>query len=248
MHLHLFYCIAVCLSFYCRAHAIATRCHRSGQDDADSTALPENFCIIDSRQAVQACSGLYFFTHVVCILLDGLVGRSTNVICATALNVMLLWLRSVRATPCVLRPAISRMSSIHYYRLACTHTAGLCHVAAGAAAPSSFAFLPCAFLLLSTCASAKRFATTAQDFATLPLEQLREQLAARRNKIFLLMEEVRRLRIQQRVKVRADPSAFSYHIYCIFCILLSIRLVVAPCWSCIQRPCVKVRPGRAVFC
>lgn len=40
-----------------------------------------------------------------------------------------------------------------------------------------------------------------QDFANLQLNELRDNLQARRNKIFLLMEEVRRLRIQQRLKV-----------------------------------------------
>ena len=34
------------------------------------------------------------------------------------------------------------------------------------------------------------------------LAEIRHNLTARRNRIFLLMEEVRRLRIQQRLKVR----------------------------------------------
>jgi hypothetical protein len=33
------------------------------------------------------------------------------------------------------------------------------------------------------------------------LEEISQNISARRNKIFLLMEEVRRLRIQQRIKV-----------------------------------------------
>lgn len=41
----------------------------------------------------------------------------------------------------------------------------------------------------------------AQDFAKLQLGELGEAISARRNKIFLMMEEVRRLRIQQRLKV-----------------------------------------------
>ena len=39
-----------------------------------------------------------------------------------------------------------------------------------------------------------------QDFAKLQLEEISMNISARRNKIFLLMEEVRRLRIQQRIK------------------------------------------------
>ena len=39
-----------------------------------------------------------------------------------------------------------------------------------------------------------------QDFAKLQLEEISDNISARRNKIFLLMEEVRRLRIQQRIK------------------------------------------------
>ncbi|PNH02568.1 hypothetical protein TSOC_011439, partial [Tetrabaena socialis] len=41
---------------------------------------------------------------------------------------------------------------------------------------------------------------TVKDFASLPLAELPVSIMARRNKIFLLMEEVRRLRIQQRLK------------------------------------------------
>ncbi|CAL5226211.1 g9050 [Coccomyxa viridis] len=39
-----------------------------------------------------------------------------------------------------------------------------------------------------------------RDFAKLQLEEISTNISARRNKIFLLMEEVRRLRIQQRIK------------------------------------------------
>ncbi|CAL8463937.1 g3472 [Coccomyxa elongata] len=39
-----------------------------------------------------------------------------------------------------------------------------------------------------------------RDFAKLQLEEISQNISARRNKIFLLMEEVRRLRIQQRIK------------------------------------------------
>ncbi|KAI5056408.1 hypothetical protein GOP47_0028226 [Adiantum capillus-veneris] len=41
---------------------------------------------------------------------------------------------------------------------------------------------------------------TVQDFAQLQLQEIRDNIKIRRNKIFLLMEEVRRLRIQQRIK------------------------------------------------
>lgn len=41
---------------------------------------------------------------------------------------------------------------------------------------------------------------TVQDFATLQLQDIHDSIKSRRNKIFLLMEEVRRLRIQQRIK------------------------------------------------
>ncbi len=42
-----------------------------------------------------------------------------------------------------------------------------------------------------------------QDFANMPIDELRLNINSRRDKIFLLMEELRRLRIQQRLKVRA---------------------------------------------
>ncbi|MCO5579441.1 hypothetical protein L7F22_033296 [Adiantum nelumboides] len=41
---------------------------------------------------------------------------------------------------------------------------------------------------------------TVQDFASLQLQDIRDSIRTRRNKIFLLMEEVRRLRIQQKIK------------------------------------------------
>lgn len=41
---------------------------------------------------------------------------------------------------------------------------------------------------------------TVKDFANLQSSEIRNNITARRNKIFLLMEEVRRLRIQQRLK------------------------------------------------
>ncbi|GFQ06181.1 hypothetical protein PHJA_002762100 [Phtheirospermum japonicum] len=41
---------------------------------------------------------------------------------------------------------------------------------------------------------------TVQDFETMELQEIQENIRSRRNKIFLQMEEVRRLRIQQRLK------------------------------------------------
>jgi hypothetical protein len=42
-----------------------------------------------------------------------------------------------------------------------------------------------------------------QDFANMPIDEVRANINSRRDKIFLLMEELRRLRIQQRLKVCA---------------------------------------------
>ncbi|KAA3458178.1 ORANGE protein-like [Gossypium australe] len=41
---------------------------------------------------------------------------------------------------------------------------------------------------------------TVQDFAKMELQEIEDNIRSRRNKIFLQMEEVRRLRIQQRIK------------------------------------------------
>ncbi|WVZ74399.1 hypothetical protein U9M48_022583 [Paspalum notatum var. saurae] len=41
---------------------------------------------------------------------------------------------------------------------------------------------------------------TVQDFAKLDLQEIQDNIRSRRNKIFLHMEEIRRLRIQQRIK------------------------------------------------
>ncbi|CAL9166505.1 unnamed protein product [Musa hybrid cultivar] len=41
---------------------------------------------------------------------------------------------------------------------------------------------------------------TLQDFVQMQLQEIQDNIRSRRNKIFLLMEEVRRLRIQQRIK------------------------------------------------
>ncbi|XP_062112725.1 protein ORANGE-LIKE, chloroplastic [Humulus lupulus] len=42
---------------------------------------------------------------------------------------------------------------------------------------------------------------TVQDFVQMQLQEIQENIKSRRNKIFLLMEEVRRLRVQQRIKI-----------------------------------------------
>ncbi|XP_021676995.2 protein ORANGE-LIKE, chloroplastic isoform X2 [Hevea brasiliensis] len=41
---------------------------------------------------------------------------------------------------------------------------------------------------------------TVQDFVQMQLQEIQDNIRSRRNKIFLLMEEVRRLRVQQRIK------------------------------------------------
>ncbi|PIN17108.1 hypothetical protein CDL12_10234 [Handroanthus impetiginosus] len=41
---------------------------------------------------------------------------------------------------------------------------------------------------------------TVQDFVQMQLQEIQDNIRSRRNKIFLLMEEVRRLRVQQRVR------------------------------------------------
>ncbi|KAJ8421276.1 hypothetical protein Cgig2_026807 [Carnegiea gigantea] len=41
---------------------------------------------------------------------------------------------------------------------------------------------------------------TVQDFSQMQVQEIQDNIRSRRNKIFLLMEEVRRLRIQQRIK------------------------------------------------
>lgn len=48
---------------------------------------------------------------------------------------------------------------------------------------------------------------TIQSFATMQLQEIRDNVRSRRNKIFLLMEEVRRLRVQQRIKIAEMSSA-----------------------------------------
>ncbi|WIA17290.1 hypothetical protein OEZ85_014158 [Tetradesmus obliquus] len=45
-----------------------------------------------------------------------------------------------------------------------------------------------------------------KDFANMPADEIRVNIANRRDKIFLLMEELRRLRIQQRLKGVNEPA------------------------------------------
>ncbi|XP_074556335.1 protein ORANGE, chloroplastic-like [Curcuma longa] len=49
---------------------------------------------------------------------------------------------------------------------------------------------------------------TVQDFAKMELQEIQDNIRSRRNKIFLHMEEVRRLRIQQRIK-NAELGTFN---------------------------------------
>lgn len=60
-----------------------------------------------------------------------------------------------------------------------------------------FAALPDNFCIIESRESVK-------NFANMQMDELEENIQSRRNKIFLLMEEVRRLRIQQRM--RRDPN------------------------------------------
>ena len=47
---------------------------------------------------------------------------------------------------------------------------------------------------------------TVTDFANLDAQSIRDNLEARKTKIFLLLEEMRRLRIQQRLRTRQDKT------------------------------------------
>lgn len=53
-----------------------------------------------------------------------------------------------------------------------------------------------------------------QNFSTMQLSELEDNIVARRNRIFLLMEEVRRLRIQRRLKVRCRTRSQVPAIHC----------------------------------
>lgn len=65
-----------------------------------------------------------------------------------------------------------------------------------AAQQDDFVALPDNFCIIESRESVK-------NFANMQMEELEENIQSRRNKIFLLMEEVRRLRVQQRM--RSDP-------------------------------------------
>ncbi|CAB4317493.1 unnamed protein product [Prunus armeniaca] len=45
---------------------------------------------------------------------------------------------------------------------------------------------------------------TVQDFVQMQLQEIQDNIRSRRNKIFLLMEELRRLRVQHRIKMAKD--------------------------------------------
>lgn len=51
----------------------------------------------------------------------------------------------------------------------------------------------------------------AQNFASMQLAEVDQNITVRRNRIFLLMEEVRRLRIQRRLKVSPLAVHHSQH-------------------------------------
>ena len=59
---------------------------------------------------------------------------------------------------------------------------------------------------LSTECSCSDLSSPLQNFEALQLDEIKQSIAVRRNRIFLLMEEVRRLRIQQRLKVGCLPA------------------------------------------
>lgn len=65
-----------------------------------------------------------------------------------------------------------------------------------AAQQDDFVALPDNFCIIESRESVK-------NFANMQMEELEDNIQSRRNKIFLLMEEVRRLRVQQRM--RSDP-------------------------------------------
>uniref|UniRef100_A0A1J3JGA2 Protein ORANGE-LIKE, chloroplastic n=1 Tax=Noccaea caerulescens TaxID=107243 RepID=A0A1J3JGA2_NOCCA len=50
---------------------------------------------------------------------------------------------------------------------------------------------------------------TVQDFVQMQLQEIQDNIRSRRNKIFLLMEEVRRLRVQQRIKSVKSINEYS---------------------------------------
>jgi hypothetical protein len=62
------------------------------------------------------------------------------------------------------------------------------------------------------------------------LSEIEDNIVSRRNRIFLLMEEVRRLRIQRRLKVKAPAQ-------------VPLSSAIETETSCIQKP-----PPRCLFC
>ncbi|GJN21223.1 hypothetical protein PR202_gb08684 [Eleusine coracana subsp. coracana] len=50
---------------------------------------------------------------------------------------------------------------------------------------------------------------TIEDFAQMQSQEIQDNIKSRRNKIFLLMEEVRRLRVQQRIRTAERKGATS---------------------------------------
>lgn len=78
------------------------------------------------------------------------------------------------------------------------------------------------------------------------LAEIRHNLTSRRNRIFLLMEEVRRLRIQQRLKVRCLQAFGSP-----FSVVIKPLHLCAECFVQIPQPAswgqIGLAPGKRVL-
>lgn len=72
-----------------------------------------------------------------------------------------------------------------------------------------------------------------QDFANMPIDEVRANINSRRDRIFLLMEELRRLRIQQRLKVRGRVRCMGL---CVRWVCVSschtLNFAASPWWLC----------------
>ena len=125
-------------------HLCTTMECRRTQEQIESEALPESFCIIESRDSVKVlrCGSLHHTdtTHETCIV-------------------------QLQCMPCALTPV--RQGGM------ASDTGSQCRV---------------------------------QNFAKMQLSEIEDNIVSRRNRIFLLMEEVRRLRIQRRLKVKAPTQ------------------------------------------
>lgn len=84
------------------------------------------------------------------------------------------------------------------------------------------------------------------------LEELEHSVELRRNRIFLLMEEVRRLRIQQRIKVNQQPFPMHFvpcnalhAIHCIACTYVAAlsSTMLGLMHSDLMLPCIVMLGG-----